>query len=159
MGILDLCSYNSYWRGYHYFKGGKVKEINKIGDDLYECFVEGTETYKVQLDVNHPRKSTCNCPYADGKRIICKHIVASYLAVNPKEVLKIDKEVEDFEKEKQAAIERYDSLYKETYERVSEKVKNMSNDEVRQLLINRLVYESMESYDEEYDEYFEDDYF
>lgn len=38
----------------------------------------------MELHVDHPRKSTCNCPRANGKRVICKHLVAAYFAAFPK---------------------------------------------------------------------------
>lgn len=71
-----------------------VKEVMQVDDGVYDAIVEGSKEYKVHLDINHPRKSSCSCPHADGKRIICKHIVAVYFAVNPKEVKRIDKEID-----------------------------------------------------------------
>ena len=47
----------------------------------YTSVASGTKEYNVYLNLEKPRKSTCNCPLANGKRIICKHIVATYFSV------------------------------------------------------------------------------
>lgn len=36
----------------------------------------GDEDYHAHVDMELPRKSTCDCPLANGKKIICNHIVA-----------------------------------------------------------------------------------
>ena len=49
-----------------------VSHINKVNDtefDAQVCNKEGN-IYQVHLDVAHPRKSKCNCPYVDGSMII-----------------------------------------------------------------------------------------
>ena len=75
MGLLDCASGASVWRGYDYFKEEKVTDIEQIGPDIFAAKVSGNSStpYSVELNLNHPRKSKCNCPHADGKRIICKH--------------------------------------------------------------------------------------
>ena len=77
MGLIDCASGNSIWRGYDYFKEKKVSKLVPIGDGIYEATLSGSdkEPYHVLVDIPHPRRSKCNCPHADGKRIICKHIV------------------------------------------------------------------------------------
>lgn len=62
-------------------------------------------SYDVHIDLNHPRKLTCNCPYADGKRIICKHIVALYFSIFPKEAEAYIAEVEAYESEQEEYAE------------------------------------------------------
>ena len=87
MGLLERASMVSRQRGYDYYIGDNVKSINKTGDNEYEAIVRGSgnATYSVKIDTEHTTKSKCNCPHADGKRIICKHIVATYFAVLPEE--------------------------------------------------------------------------
>ena len=87
MGIIDLASSKSVWRGLDYYKQNKVKSFEPNGDGTYEGAVSGSgkEDYRIHLDMNHPRKSTCNCPLANGKRIICKHIVAVSFCVDSSE--------------------------------------------------------------------------
>ena len=88
MGIISLASGNSCWRGLDYYKNKKVIKLNKTNEGKYESVVKGTNNYSVHLDIEHPRKSTCDCPLANGKRIICKHIVATYFTALPKEAIK-----------------------------------------------------------------------
>lgn len=33
--------------------------------------------------MEHPRKSICNCPHADGRRVICKHMIALLFTASP----------------------------------------------------------------------------
>ena len=75
MGMLEICSNNSYWRGLDYFEDKRVKTLKQINQNEYEAEVEGTEVYRVHLDVNHPRKSTCTCPHAAGKSTDRKSVV------------------------------------------------------------------------------------
>ena len=70
MGLIELASGNSVWRGMDYYENGKVQSWIKSGDNTYEGTVSGSEgnSYSVYIDKIHPRKSTCNCPFADGRR-------------------------------------------------------------------------------------------
>ena len=65
----------------------EIFDLTEIANDVYSATVSGSssEPYLVELYINHPRKSKCNCLHADGKRIICKHIVAVYFTVFPSE--------------------------------------------------------------------------
>ena len=92
MGIISLASGNSCWIGLDYYKNKKITELNKINENEYESVVKGTNNYNVHLDIEHPRKSTCNCPLANGKRIICKHIVATYFTALPREAQEFEEE-------------------------------------------------------------------
>ncbi|MBQ7760539.1 MAG: SWIM zinc finger family protein [Clostridia bacterium] len=99
MGLLECASGNSLWRGYDYFKENKVSKIVPVDDGIYEASVlgSGTEFYKVTIDIPHPRRSKCNCPHADGKRLICKHMVAVYFTVYPEEAERIYREAMEYE--------------------------------------------------------------
>ena len=85
MGLLDCASGDSIWRGYDYFKEEKVTDIEQVDQKLFVAKVSGNSNkpYSVELHLDHPRKSKCSCPHADGKRIICKHIVATFFTVLP----------------------------------------------------------------------------
>ncbi|SCY20187.1 SWIM zinc finger [Lachnospiraceae bacterium XPB1003] len=87
MGIVDISSHKSVWRGLEYYKQNKVVSYKENKDGTYEGIVEGSgnENYRVHLDMAHPRKSTCNCPMADGRMVICKHIVAVSFCVDESE--------------------------------------------------------------------------
>lgn len=76
MGLIEIASGNSVWRGMDYYERKKVISWEKDGTDSYNGVVSGSEgnKYLVHIDKGHPRKSKCNCPFADGRRVICKHM-------------------------------------------------------------------------------------
>ena len=140
MGLIDLASSNSLWRGVDYYQSKNVKKIKKISDDEYNSIVSGTEEYNVHIDINHPRKSTCTCPFAAGRRVICKHMVATFFTVYPEEAERIIKEEQEYE-------EAEERLFEKHLEEVKEYVNGLTDDEVRALLIDKLM-----------DEWYDDDY-
>ena len=92
MGLIEVASGNSVWRGMDYYKNKRVKSWQDAGEGIYDGIVSGSgdNEYVVHIDKNHPRKSTCNCPFADGRRVVCKHMIAldvykrQYLVYNRK---------------------------------------------------------------------------
>lgn len=140
MGLIDLASSNSLWRGIDYYQSKNVKKIKKISDVEYNSIVSGTEEYNVHIDISHPRKSTCTCPFADGRRVICKHMVATFFTIYPEEAERIIKEEQEYEEEEER-------LFEEHLEEVREYVNGLTEDEVRALLIDKLM-----------DEWYDDDY-
>lgn len=107
MGLLDCASGVSLWRGYDYYKDNKVKKLTEVGVGMFTADVMGTmrEPYAVEIDVAHPRKSKCNCPHANGKRIVCKHMTAVYFAVYPEEAQRIYDEAMNYQKEEEKHAE------------------------------------------------------
>lgn len=87
MGLLQLCSGNSSSRGYDYYKEKRVLSFSKVDDEEFigEIKGSGNNIYNVKINIDHPRKSSCNCPFAYGTRKICKHMVALYFTCLPKE--------------------------------------------------------------------------
>ena len=134
MGLIDLASSNSLWRGVDYYQSKNVKKIKKISDDEYNSIVSGTEEYNVHIDINHPRKSTCTCPFAAGRRVICKHMVATFFTIYPEEAERIIKEEQEYE-------EVEERLFEEHLEEVKEYVNGLTDDEVRAALIDKLMDE------------------
>ena len=128
MGIISLASGSSCWRGLDYYKNKKVIKLNKINEGEYESVVKGANNYNVHLDLEHPRKSTCDCPLANGKRIICKHIVATYFTASPEEAI-------DFEEEQERLQEENEKEQEEEYDKAIECLNKMSKQE----LINELI--------------------
>lgn len=86
MSILTSASSSSVSRGYDYYKEHKVHDINQINDNEFEGYVDGSlkKTYYVKININHPRKSQCDCPHANGN-ITCKHMVALFFELFPDE--------------------------------------------------------------------------
>ena len=101
MSLIDLASGASAWRGYNYYKDGKVLHCLRAEEARYEGEVSGSsgEVYRVRLDLEHPRSSECTCPHAAGKRIVCKHQVALYFTAFPAEAEKYYREVIEAEEE------------------------------------------------------------
>lgn len=96
MGIISLASGASCWRGLDYYKKNKIINLKRINDYEYTSTAIGTNNYDIYLDVSHPRRSTCNCPLANGKRIICKHIVATFFTAFPEEAKTLRKNKKDY---------------------------------------------------------------
>ena len=133
MGLLDLASGNSLWRGYDYFEQKKVQSIHQIGDGCYEGDVSGSgqKLYHLTINPPHPRTSKCNCPHADGKRIICKHMVALYFTVFPEEAKRFYEEVI-------AAQEEEEQRQEELENKLIKFVSKMKKDELQQALLEIL---------------------
>lgn len=98
MSLMTCASGESVYRGYEYYTEGKVSEIQTKAKGQFEGTVQGTNknSYKVFIDIAHPRKSHCNCPHANGKRIVCKHQIALYFSVFPDEAKSYIKELESY---------------------------------------------------------------
>ena len=87
MSLLSCASGTSIWRGYDYYKEQKVTAYDCLTDSQYMGIVRGSEgaLYTTTIDLLHPRRSKCNCPHADGRRIICKHMIALFFTIYPDE--------------------------------------------------------------------------
>ena len=133
MGIISLASGSSCWRGLDYFKAKKVIKLRKINDKEYTSIVSGTKNYNVYLNLEHPRKSTCDCPLAKGKRIICKHIVATYFSAFPEEAI-------NFEEEQDRLQEKYEKEQEEEYNKAIKYLNKMSKQELIEELIHVFDY-------------------
>lgn len=134
MGLIDLASGDSIWRGIDYYDEKRVISWKKLGSDTYSGIVSGNgaEPYIVYINKQHPRKSTCNCPFANGRRVICKHMLALLFTIEPETVQNFLNEVEKYEaEEKKRKQLHYDEL--KTY------VKSLSKSELQEQLLNALV--------------------
>ena len=160
MGLLDLASNNSYWRGLSYFKDNRVKNIVQTNRYEYDADVQGTELYHVHINIDHPRKSTCTCPHASGKTTICKHKVAVYFAIDPDAVEEAEDIINRYEKERDEIEERFDEQYKKRIKMIEDYVTSLDEETVRKMLTNMLCDEAYDEVAREtgYDE-FDDDYY
>ena len=136
MGLLDIASANSFWRGYDYFKKSRVLSCKKIDDDKYEGAVQGSgdNIYQVYIDLEHPKKSTCTCPHADGTRRACKHKVALYFSLYPEAAEQAIKEAEEWEAEEERRLE-------EEREDIKKYVYSLTKQELRDELLWRIIEE------------------
>ncbi len=66
MGLLEIASGQSVWRGMDYYDDKKVLSWKVTGDESHDGIVSGRNghSYNVHIDKVHPRKSTCTCPFA-----------------------------------------------------------------------------------------------
>ena len=134
MGLIEMSSGNSVWRGMDYYKNKKVIAWEKSGTDTYDGKVSGSgnNKYLVHIDKAHPRKSTCNCPFAEGRRVVCKHMIALYFTAEPQAAKDFLKKVEQWEAEE---AERE----KQHYDDLKKYVKGLSKTELQEQLLNALV--------------------
>ncbi len=134
MSIKTSASGAYLWRGYEYYNSKKVKFITKTSEDEYEGVVSGSrkEPYHVKINGTHIRQSKCNCPHADGKRIICKYMVALFFTAFPNEAYNYIKEVEEYEREEE-------EREKEHFAEVKKYVYSLSKEELRQELLNYII--------------------
>lgn len=134
MGLLECASGASLWRGYDYYKDKKVLKVRKA--DANTCYAkvsarDNREPYSVELHIDHPRKSKCTCPHADGRRVICKHMIATFFTVFPDEAERCYNEEIARQKEEE-------KRERELYDRVTHFVQGMKKDEAQQALLELL---------------------
>ncbi|RKM56792.1 SWIM zinc finger family protein [Butyrivibrio sp. CB08] len=132
MGLIEIASGNSVWRGMDYYNNKKVASVEKTSTTTYDGTVKGTELYHVHVDLEHPRKSTCTCPFADGRRVICKHMIALYFTAEPKAAEDFLKQVEEWEKEEEEEEQRH-------YDELRDYVNSLSKTELQQLYYDALI--------------------
>ena len=134
MGLVEIASGNSVWRGMEYYENKKIRSWNKTGDGAYDGIVSGSgkNDYSVHIDTVHPRKSTCNCPFASGRRVICKHMIALYFTAEPtaaQDLLRKEKEWEKEEEERE----------RQHFEELRQYVNSLSKAELREQLFHALI--------------------
>ena len=107
MSLMSCSSGTSVWRGYNYFLERKAKITKRINNTQYDGTVTGSNDaeYSVHIDLEHVRKSSCNCPHADGKRIICKHMIALFFTAFPLEARKYNEKLIAYEREAELQAE------------------------------------------------------
>lgn len=134
MALIDIASSKSVWRGMEYYKQNKVSSCEPNEDGTYEGTVlgSGADVYRVHLDMVHPRKSTCNCPLANGKKIICKHIVAVSLCVDASEA-------DRFKNEKTIYASEEEERYAKKYDKYMSYAKSMSASELRKAYVDLMI--------------------
>lgn len=133
MGILDIASGNSVWRGYDYYENKRVLSYKLVSNTLIKGVVLGSsgENYKVVVDVAHPKRSLCDCPHAEGANRICKHKVAVYFTAFPDSVCKFLEDARSYEDDEAAYAEQLECA-------VVESVRKMKKSELVELALDLL---------------------
>lgn len=134
MGLIELASSNSVWRGMEYYKNKKVYSWNKTGEEAYDGIVSGSgeNRYSVHIDKLHPRKSKCDCPFAAGRRVICKHMIALYFTAEPVVADEFLRKVKEWEQEEEEQEQQY-------FKELREYVNSLSKSELQEQLYQALV--------------------
>ena len=156
MSIETAANRKSASRGYQYYCDNKVKSVAKIDDTHYSGEVSGSGNtpYSVTIDLEHPKRSKCTCPFANGHKV-CKHMVALYFGVFPEEADKYIRKIEEDENERE-------EFFEELPERIEEYVRGLSKSKLQELALS-LIYNLSEYELEEFaldylHEDFEDDF-
>ena len=134
MGLIEIASNNAVWRGMDYYNDKKVVSWKTLKNGVYEGMVSGSEgnTYTVHIDTEHPRKSFCNCPFTDARRVVCKHMIALYFTAEPKVSKDFLKKVEKWETEEEERERQH-------YEDMRKYVKSLSKTELQEQLLDAMV--------------------
>lgn len=134
MELLETASEKSVWRGLDYYERKQVISWKKSSGTTYEGKVKGSngEVYDVHVDTSHPKRSTCTCPFAQGRYVVCKHAVAVYFTANPQEAEKFLKQVEEWEQEEE-------EMACDREREIREYVDSLSPYELREELYNILL--------------------
>ena len=134
VGLIEIASNNSVWRGMDYYENKKVLSWHKAEDGTYNGVVSGQEgkDYSVHIDKIHPRKSTCNCPFADGRRVVCKHMIALYFTAEPDAAKDFMRRVEEWEQEEEQREQEH-------FEELRKYVNSLSKAELQDKLYDALL--------------------
>ena len=149
MSIFTKASNSSYWRGYDYFKGGNITDFKKVGEYVYSAKVKGTKTYEVKVDLKHPLNSSCTCPFVEGNKKICKHMIAVAFKASPDERDKAKKAIEDYEYEMNHIDDLVNKIMEKKRKQIKSEIKSLSAKEAKERLANILI-------NEEYDKVYND---
>lgn len=140
MKFINLASCNSQFRGLDCYNEKKVIGYEKINDNEYKSKVKGSngETYDVFINITRPRSSSCNCAFANGRKVVCKHMIATYFAINPNKVKEFNDDVERINREYEEALTR-EREYK--IKEIIKYVNSLTAKAARQELIEKLIDE------------------
>lgn len=138
--FYSSASSNSLWRGVNYYKERKVRSFTQC-DEGFCGVVEGSDNaeYDVRINLSHPRKSSCSCPFAKDRRVICKHMIALYFTSVPDSYEAFEYDIQQLEVQYKLEEERWQ---KETLARIKDNVSKMSAKEVRAKLVD-MLYQAM----------------
>lgn len=134
MSILTAASSKSAWRRYEYFMDDKVQFVKKLDETHFSGAVagNGTEPYAITIDIEDSKRSTFDCPFANGLKV-CKHMVAVYFAAFPEEAIKFKAAID-------RAIEEEEQYREELPGRIEKYINKLNKAQLRDLALN-LIYE------------------
>lgn len=141
MSIRTMASSKSAWRGYTYYKENKVLSFTQTGQDEYTGQVAGSGAvpYQVKINTAHARQCKCNCPFADGRRAICKHMVALFFTAFPEEAEQYYKEIEELRREEERRKREQKRIRDKYFEDLRSYVESLSKEELQKELFYALI--------------------
>ena len=133
MGLIELANGNSLWHGYDYYEAKMVKDVTRLSNHEIEGKVSGSngKHYATIINTKHPRTSKCSCPHANGRRVICKHMVALYFTAYPEEAKKLLGAAKAYEIEEEKRQEERENA-------VVKYISRMKKDDLQQTLLTLL---------------------
>ena len=143
MAFYNAASNASLWRGIDYYRRGNVLGFSCADDGIVVGAVKGSggSAYDVTINREHPRKSTCSCPFAKGRRVICKHMVALYFASTPGSYEAFEQDMRKLEVQYELEEKRW---REETRKRIETEVAALSAKEARVKLAEILYNNELE---------------
>ncbi len=134
MKFISLARYSSQIKGLDYYLSGAVKNLKQINEFEYTAIVDGSNNskYQVYININKPRSSKCSCPFAEGNKVICKHMIATYFKVKPELAKQIEDELIAEEEEEEREFNR-------KYNEIFEYVNSLTEEEAKNILIEYLL--------------------
>lgn len=128
----------------------KIRFCDKITDTEFvgACSGSNGEEYEIYIDTEHPKRSTCTCPHAEGTRRCCKHKIALFFTAFPDEAEQYYNELVAYEEEE----ERYEE---EMELKVDSYIESLKKDELKQIVYELLYNGPDWQYDEFVREYIE----
>jgi len=135
MGLIDLAEDKIIRRGFNYYNKHKVISWGKTGRKTYSGIVSGSydNEYFVNIDLAQPINSTCDCPYAEGSFVVCKHMIALYFTVKPKAAAHLMEDMAGLETEEEEDREQ------KRYKQLEKYINRLSKAELRQQLYDALL--------------------
>lgn len=143
--LVHLASRRSFERGIRYYLQKKVLSNGVLAEAAFKGEVTGSisEVYQVEIYIHQPRKSTCTCPFAAGRQVVCKHMVALYFQQFQEQAQAVLDYWEQEEREKEMlhqAMEAEMRLRREQkLQKITAYVDNLSPDQLREELIETLM--------------------
>ena len=133
MSMLTVASGQSVYRGYEYFLEKNVQGMEQAGEGLIRAIVAGNggNTYETLINIDHPKRSKCNCPHAAERPIVCKHMIAVYFTAFPVEAKKYITELENCWEEEELRNQEQD-------DRLIQYVRRMKKNDLQEALLQLL---------------------
>ena len=151
MGLKEVASAASLWRGWDYYKENRVLKWEQTGENTYDGIVKGSEgnSYAVHIDTAHVRSSKCSCPFAEGRRVVCKHMIALFFTAVPEEAEAFQRDIDEWEAEEDRREAEEDERRKLLLKRITDYVNSLTEEEIREKLIEIMFINEADGYDDE----------